>query len=203
MIKNVIFDVGKVLVDFCWEEVFHKLGFEGETFECVADATVRSVTWNEFDRGAKPDEEIIAACIKETPDYEREIRLFYDHVGETIRTYPYTVRWIRSLEKNGYHTYILSNFPKSTYEKATEELSFEKETTGAIFSYQVKCIKPEVEIYKLLLDRYHLVPQECVFIDDRPENLETAEKLGITGIQFQNQQQAKRRLLELGVVSGS
>lgn len=203
MIKNVIFDVGNVLVDFCWEEVFHKLGFEGKTFECVADATVRSVTWNEFDRGAKPDEEIIAACIKETPDYEREIRLFYDHVGETIHTYPYTVRWIRSLEKNGYHTYILSNFPKSTYEKATEELSFEKETTGAIFSYQVKCIKPEAEIYKLLLDRYHLVPQECVFIDDRPENIEAAEKLGITGIQFQNQQQAKRRLLELGVVSGS
>ncbi len=47
------------------------------------------------------------------------------------------------------------------------------------------------------------MPQECVFIDDRPENIETAEKLGITGIQFQNQQQAKRRLLELGVVSGS
>ena len=46
MIKNVIFDVGNVLVDFCWEEVFHKLGFEGETFECVADATVRSVTWS-------------------------------------------------------------------------------------------------------------------------------------------------------------
>ena len=103
MIKNVIFDVGKVLVDFCWEEVFHKLGFEGKTFECVADATVRSVTWNEFDRGAKPDEEIIAACIKEAPDYEREIRLFYDHAGETIRTYPYTVRWIRSLETNGYY----------------------------------------------------------------------------------------------------
>ena len=115
MIKNVIFDVGNVLVDFCWEEVFHKLGFEGETFECVADATVRSATWNEFDRGAKPDEEIMAACIKEAPEYEREIRLFYDHVGDTIRTYPYTVRWIRSLEKNGYHTYILSNFPKSTY----------------------------------------------------------------------------------------
>ena len=70
MIKNVIFDVGNVLVDFRWEEVFHKLGFEGETFECVADATVRSVTWNEFDRGAKPDEEIIAACIKEAPDYD-------------------------------------------------------------------------------------------------------------------------------------
>ena len=67
----------------------------------------------------------------------------------------------------------------------------------------MKCIKPEVEIYKLLLDRYHFVPQECVFIDDRPENIEAAEKLGITGIQFQNQQQAKRRLLELGVVSGS
>lgn len=158
---------------------------------------------NEFDRGAKPDEEIIAACIKETPDYEREIRLFYDHVGETIRTYPYTVRWIRSLEKNGYIPIYYLIFQRALMKKQQKNFLLKRRTTGAIFSYQVKCIKPEVEIYKLLLDRYHLVPQECVFIDDRPENIETAEKLGITGIQFQNQQQAKRRLLELGVVSGS
>ncbi len=88
-----------MLVDFAGKKYFISSVLRGKLFECVADATVRSVTWNEFDRGAKPDEEIIAACIKETPDYEREIRLFYDHVGETIRTYPYTVRWIRSLEK--------------------------------------------------------------------------------------------------------
>lgn len=68
MIKNVIFDVGNVLVDFCWEEVFHKLGFEGETFECVADATVRSVTWNDSTGEQSRMKRLLLHAIKETPE---------------------------------------------------------------------------------------------------------------------------------------
>lgn len=59
MIKNVIFDIGNVLADFAWEQLFHRLGFEGETFEHMADATVRGPYWQEFDRGAMSDQEIV------------------------------------------------------------------------------------------------------------------------------------------------
>ena len=60
MVKNIILDVGMVLVDFCWEKLMRELGLEGEVFEAVADATVRTPDWNEYDRSAVIDEELLA-----------------------------------------------------------------------------------------------------------------------------------------------
>ena len=70
---------------------------------------------------------------------------------------------------------------------------------GGILSYQDQVIKPMPEIYQLLIDRYDLVPQECVFLDDTLCNLEAAEKFGIHTIHFKNQMQAIEELRKLGV----
>ena len=70
---------------------------------------------------------------------------------------------------------------------------------GAVFSYQVRQLKPEPEIYRTLLDRYHLKPEETVFLDDTPENCEGARKLGITAIQFKDFKQAAAELEKLGI----
>ncbi len=199
MIKNIIFDVGKVLVEFDWESAFRKLGFAGETFEAVADATVRSKEWNEYDRSAKNDEEQLAYFISRAPEYEREIRLFWDNMGLPIWQYDYAMNLVRGLKKNGYHTYILSNYSRHTYDCTREALSFEKEMDGVIFSYQVGYIKPEPEIYRTLLERYQLKPEECVFLDDKRENLSAAEQFGIRTIQFTGLAQAKCELEALGV----
>ena len=70
---------------------------------------------------------------------------------------------------------------------------------GGILSYQEKIIKPMPEIYQLLIDRYSLVPEECVFMDDTPANLTGAEKFGIHTIHFQDREQAIEELRRLGV----
>lgn len=199
MIKNVIFDVGKVLVAFDWESVFAELGVMGSAVDIVADATVRSPEWNEFDRGVIPDEELLAAFIARAPQYEDKIHAFYDDLGRTIRQYDYTYGWIRGLMAAGYRTYLLSNFPDRIYRQAEEELSFVRDVSGAVFSYTVKTVKPEPEIYKILLERYRLMPEECVFIDDRPENLKTAHKLGMKTVLFTSYEQAVEALRGLGV----
>ena len=59
MINTVIFDIGMVLVEFCWQDMLKGLGFEGETFEAVADATMRNSLWQDFDRGTWPTEELV------------------------------------------------------------------------------------------------------------------------------------------------
>lgn len=69
MIKNIILDVGMVLIDFCWKELLEKLGITGEAFEAVADATVRTPEWNEYDRSALTDEELLAGFQAKAPDY--------------------------------------------------------------------------------------------------------------------------------------
>lgn len=199
MIRNIIFDVGKVLVEFDWEKAFQELGFEGETFECVADATVRSKAWDELDRSSLSDKEQLLAFIENAPEYEKEIKLLWENIGRCIWQYDYAMDFVKTLKKNGYHTYILSNYGRYTRECTLEALSFEKEMDGVVFSYQIQAIKPEPEIYQELLTRYHLDPDECVFLDDRQVNLDEANRQGIHTILFQGYEQACEKLRALGV----
>ena len=78
-------------------------------------------------------------------------------------------------------------------------LDFLPLTDGAIFSYTVKQIKPDLEIYETLLNQYKLKPEECVFIDDRMENIEGAEKAGIHGICFETIGQVKEDLKKYNI----
>ena len=68
-----------------------------------------------------------------------------------------------------------------------------------ILSYEVKMIKPMPEIYRLLLERYALKPEECVFLDDSEENIEGARRAGIQTVLFKDRCQAGQELEKLGV----
>ena len=186
MIKNIVFDVGKVLVDFDWQGFMSALNFPPEIYEKVAGATVLSELWNEFDRSKMSD------C-------EKEIMQFWDNLGSCIRRYEYAHDWIQSLQAQGYKVYLLSNYPRRIYSQSIEELSFVEEVDGAIFSYEVQAVKPEPEIYEALLKKYHLDPTECVFLDDNRGNIIAANQLGMATIHFHTKSQAEEELRSLGV----
>lgn len=195
MIKNIILDVGMVLVDFCWEDLLKKLGMSGDTFEAVADATVRTQEWNEYDRSAKSDEEILASLKANAPGYAQQIQLFWDHMDGMIVQYPHAKSWIASLKERGCQVYILSNYARRTYELTKDEgLNFLPLTDGAVFSFETGYIKPEKEIYHVIMDQYGLYPKECVFIDDNAVNLAYPKELGWSTIQFHNFQQVQQEL---------
>lgn len=199
MIKNVIFDVGMVLVDFSWKKVFEELGFFGDTFDKVAGATVLSELWNEYDRSSMTDEEILEGFIKKAPEQETNIRLFWEHVGECISCFPYSHQWVREWKQKGYRCYILSNYARRTYELTKEELSFEKLMDGVLYSYQVQQIKPEPRIFETLLNRFELKAEECVFLDDNPKNVEVAKKMGIEAILFTTKEAVVEAMKRLGI----
>ncbi|WP_167955182.1 HAD family hydrolase [Anaerosporobacter faecicola] len=198
MIKNVILDIGNVLMAFCWEKYYHSFGYSDEVFEKLAKATVLSSTWNEFDKGVLTPDELLHEFIKNDPSVEKEIRQVYANINPTVELYSYTLDWIRHLKKTGYKVYILSNFSEKLHEEC-DKLDFLKEVDGYILSYQVKLIKPDDRIYQLLLERYDLVPEECVFLDDRLVNIEAARKNGIHGIVFTTYEEALQMLAKLGV----
>lgn len=200
MIKNVIFDVGNVLVEWNSDRAFRALGFDERTREAVAAATVRSADWNEADRSLLAEEELLARFIARAPEYEREIRLFWDRIELTIRQSDYSVGWIRRLKESGYHVYILSNYARRTYGLTRKELSFVEEADGALFSFEVCQVKPEPEIYRSLCERYGLVPQECVFLDDTQINVDAARAFGMQAILFAGYEDAVEWLRECGVV---
>ena len=197
MIKNIIFDIGNVLVDYCWKEHIARFGFTGETLERLGDAMMRSPQWNEIDRGVWSNEELLKAFIQNAPELEKEIQLVFSDLSTLVRERPYSVEWIRSLKKEGYRTYCLSNYSYRVETEAAHALSFLKELDGGILSYKVHQIKPDPKIYQMLMERYGLKAEESVFLDDSPANIETARALGMQGILVTSQEQAVEALDQL------
>lgn len=199
MITTIIFDIGNVLADFTWKEHYESFGYDEAMVERIAKATVRNPMWNENDRGVMKAEDIIDEFVAADPEIEQDIRKVLKNVRTMVTRNDYAIPWIRELKSKGYRTLYLSNFSEKAETDCAYALDFIPYMDGGILSYQEKVIKPMPEIYQLLIDRYGLVPQECVFMDDTPANLEGAAKFGIHTVHFLNQEQAIEELRKLGV----
>lgn len=199
MIKTVIFDIGNVLAGFRWKEYFDKYPYSEEVKKRIAKATVESPVWNEYDRGNMTDEEIIEAFVENDPGIEKELRESLENIHGMLERFDYAIPWIKALKENGYQVLVLSNFSHKAVTDCAETLDFLPFTDGGILSYKEHVIKPQPEIYQILIERYKFVPEEAVFMDDLEANIKGAQKAGIQTILFQNEEQAKKELRELGV----
>lgn len=199
MITTIIFDIGNVLADFTWREHFAGFGYDDGMVERIGRATVMNPAWNEIDRGAMDQEEIIRQFVAADPEIGQDIRKVLENVKTIVSRNDYAIPWIQDLKGKGYRTLYLSNFSRQAEKDCAWALDFIPYMDGGILSYQEKVIKPMPEIYQLLIDRYGLVPEECVFMDDTPANLAGAEKFGIHTIHFQSQAQAVEELRRMGV----
>lgn len=195
MINTIIFDIGMVLVDFCWEKMFKDFGLEGEDFEAVANATVRNQAWNEFDKGLVSTKEIIDIFTEKTPKHKAYIAKIFEDPTKMIKQYDYAIPWIKELKERGYQIYILSNWSHPTYHACRDnELNFLDYVDGAVFSFQEHVIKPDKTIFEILQKRYNINLSEAVFLDDNSANVESARAFGLNTIHFQSYEQARTAL---------
>lgn len=199
MIKNIIFDIGNVLVSFDFRAFFRSFGYDEETVERLAKATALSPDWNELDRGVLSYEEVINRFVQNDPEMETYIRESLHNLKGILGRYEYAISWIQELKEKGYRVYYLSNFFRKALEDCGEVMDFLPYMDGGILSFQDKVTKPDRTVYELLLKRYGLKPEECVFLDDTPKNIDGARAVGIQGILFQNRAQALEELEKLGV----
>ena len=174
MIKNIVFDIGNVLAGFVWQDFYRSFGFSEEIFDKLANATVKNPMWNEMDRGAMSDDELLAGFIRNDPSIEKEIRQVFANVKGMVVRYDYAAGWIRELKERGCGVYVISNFAHKAHMDCADALDFLSQVDGAILSYQVRLIKPDPEIYRLLCRKYDLDARECVFIDDTERNVTAA-----------------------------
>lgn len=198
MIRNIILDIGDVLIDFHWKKTMQEKGFSEEAIACLETSMMMSEIWKELDLNITPEEEIFDRFRAAAPEYVKEIDSFLEFKGELVTSFSGSRSWILDLKARGYDVYLLSNYPKSFFEvHAKERFDFMDIVDGAVISYEVQCTKPDVRIYEHLLEKYALKPQECVFIDDRLINVEAARALGMQAIHFHNQEQAMEQLNDL------
>ena len=199
MIKNIIFDIGNVLMPFQYRSFYESFGYEEDIIERLAKATAQSPDWNELDRGVLTYEEVLARFIQNDPQLEEMIHKVFMDLHGILGLYDYTESWIRQLKEAGYGVYYLSNFFQKADEDCRELMGFLELMDGGILSYKDKVTKPDPEIYELLLSRYGLNAEECVFLDDTEKNIIGARAVGIQGILFQDRIQAVAELQKLGV----
>ena len=198
MIRNIIFDIGNVLTDFRWKEFLTDKGFDDAMIKRIARASVQSPLWNEIDRGVWDVEKLMQEFIKLDPEIEQELHRAYDNLTGMVTRRDYAIPWIQDLKAKGFKTYYLSNFAHKAHVECADALDFLPYMDGGILSYQEKLIKPDPEIYRLLLNRYSLKAEESVFLDDTPTNVEAARAVGMYGIRFETKEQAEEELRRLG-----
>ena len=195
--RNIIFDVGDVLLEYRWKDMLvQDYGMTEERAVQVGKSMFDDPLWIGLDLGNSL-EETICRYEEKYPEFGKEIRWFLTH-GEYMHVNrPAVWEKVHELKKAGYDIYLLSNYSQDLFTKHTKGASFLNDIDGKVVSYQIHAIKPEPEIYLYLLKKYNLKAEECLFFDDRAQNVEGAEKLGIQAIRVESQQQLLGKLEKL------
>lgn len=194
MIKNIIFDVGEVLLTYKWIDAISGSGCSAEDAERVKNAIFTEEFWHiKFDMGLWSDEEMLGYFIEKYPEDEYIYRHFFAHPEDMPVRRPKVYELLPKLKEKGYKLYILSDYSEYLSEVHFEFGGFRKYMDGEIVSYKVNLVKPDIRIFERLLSEYNLDPSECIFLDDRERNIEGCEKAGIKGYLIPDEE----RLLEI------
>lgn len=180
---DIIFDIGKVLIDFDFDAYVRSLIPE-ESVAAVVEATWHNPDWIELDRGVLSVEEVLHRFISKAPEHEWEIRRVFSKLGDIPQLKDTTIPMIQELKARGHRVFYLSNYFEFLMHAAPEALRFTRYMDGGIFSCFEKVVKPDAEIYRRLCERYDISKDDCVFIDDSPKNVKGAEDFGIRAILY-------------------
>ena len=195
MIKNIVFDMGKVLVGYDSDRVCSHYMDEKEEKKAVGTSVFVSPEWLMLDMGVISEKE----ALKRMQD-----RLETDHAKEMAALcmahwHEYNM-WpmesmgelVRELKEMGYGIYLCSNASERLLEcyRMIPGIDY---FDGILFSAEVKCLKPQKEMYRHLFERFHLKPEECFFIDDVMLNIEGARACGMDGYCFADGDEAALR----------
>lgn len=186
-IKNVVFDVGMVLIDFCWEQHCRDIGLSDEVIKTFEKYMINSKYWGLMDEGLLTEEDALLKFKEEMPQYVKEIDRFWEHPEKLVREYDFASPLVDELHDKGYYVYLLSNYPLGLYKIHWPLFDFYSKVDGYVVSAAEKLCKPNPAIYNLLCERYNLKPEECVFFDDRQENIDAATRVGMEGILFEGE----------------
>ncbi len=180
-VKNLIFDIGNVLIGFRPVDMLREHGLSDETIQEMSDKILADDLWREFDLENISYQEVVDQYKEKYPELKEEIQWFFSHT-ELMPTYrPAVWEQIHILKKDGYGIYLLSNYSSELLRSHLRLAGFWKDVDGMVVSYELHSVKPEPVIYNKLLSKYHLNPTECAFFDDMPANVAGAEALGIKG----------------------
>ena len=200
MIKTVIFDLGGVLIDWNPDYLYKTIFDSEEEMKWFYD-NICTPDWNEEQDAGRDLNEGTELLVKKFPEHEHYIRAYYSRWEEMLNCPIHdTVEIFKELKSSGsYQLLALTNWSHQTFPIALERFDFLHWFDGKVVSGEEKTRKPFLDIYEMVINRYHVDPASAVYIDDNARNLVPARELGMAAIHFKNSAQLKLDLKELGV----
>ena len=199
--RVVVFDLGGVLIDWDPRHLYRKLFAGDESAMEVFLSEVCTVEWNERQDAGRTFAEAVDELLPHHADKLDLIEAFGQRFDEMITgAVAGTVDILADLKRAGVPRYALTNWSAETFPPQRDRFSFLSWFDGIVVSGEEGVIKPNPRIFRVLLDRYRIAPEEAVFIDDNPANAAAAAALGIHGIHFRSPDLLRRELETLGLL---
>ncbi|MFW5686619.1 MAG: HAD family hydrolase [Halanaerobium sp.] len=186
LIKNIVFDLGNVLLDFDPDSYLEELGYSGEIKKKLFSEIFETEEWIQLDRGTITQKQAVEKWQQRNPNLKNEIAEVMAEWEKILTLKEETAKILESLAAEDFKLYILSNFHQKAFEYVSSQYDFFKLFDGRVISADIGMIKPEAEIYEHLLEKFNLKAEETIFIDDSKENIKAALKKGIRVIHFED-----------------
>jgi len=183
-LKNVVFDLGAVLLEWDPEAIAKRFTSDCVQQNLLMKEIFQHPDWMKMDRGQLSEVDAIGRAAERTDLSELDLAGLFSIVKESLNIIPNTLLALEQAKKNGFDLYCLSNMSPENYLYVKQKYVFFDYFHGIVVSGMENTVKPEKEIYQILLQRFSLNPGETLFIDDREENTRTAADLGISTITF-------------------
>ena len=201
MIKNIVFDMGGVILDFNLKKTVTQ-EFAPEYHDVIYEHVFgENSVWKTLDEGIYTYDQVIPGILEKLPPELHEkvsamVTDFYDYMPP----FPETYELIKELKEKGYKIYLLSNATPRFFDRYLDIPAFEY-FDGLFISALYKLLKPNREIYEAFCNKFSLDPTECFFIDHLEANIEGAKKYGMQGFQFKapDTTELRKALREQGV----
>lgn len=191
-IKNIVFDLGAVLIDFKPQVLLKKIGLSDEEVDLFNKIIFYGEEWRNYNSSINDINETILSLTKRYPEYADKIKFIFDNFDYKYILFLMedTSLYLKELKGRGYNIYLLSDLSADSfiYNKSFDFFNY---IDGGIYSFEIGSTKPNKKNYEELLKRYNLVAEETIFIDDNYENIKAANTFGIKAVQFTNLEEVK------------
>jgi FMN phosphatase YigB (HAD superfamily) len=182
MIKNIIFDLGNVLISFRPAEYLDKKEYSEEYKAQILSDIFHAKEWLLLDNGDISLSEAIESIAENSSLTKEEITHIFNLRTDLMVPLDLNVNLLPELKKRGFKLFFLSNFPIDIFHEIKSGYLFFNYFDGGLISAEVRFSKPNSRIYNILLEKYLLKAEECLFIDDLEINVKAAELIGMKGL---------------------
>ncbi len=205
MTRHLIFDFGAVV--FRWQpvdllqQVLPEHAPDADAARALADRIFKGYTgaWGRFDHGTIEVPELIEALAAQSGLPNAALQRLVDTIPSALAPLPETVAWLGRLRAAGHRLFYLSNMPAPFADHLEATHAFLRQFESGVFSGRVQLAKPDAAIFRLALDRFGVAPEDTIFLDDHPANVDAARAVGLHAVLFENVAQASEALRAQGL----